>query len=183
MFENEEKIHNDKMENEAGTTKNAEDGAANTTLEDNEPAKIFTQAQVDEIVKNRLARVLKNMPSKEEVESFNILKKENEENFQIIENLKNEAELKTQRLLTYERKDIILKRGVNDKFGDFARFEAERLLNNETDFETALDAVIEENPWLVSSHVLKTGLSHGGEKIRVSSLEESFYRRNPTLRD
>ena len=174
MFEKEKEV--------VDTTKtDALNGGEKDILKEEE--KSFTQSQVDEIVKTRLARALKNMPSREEVESFNFLKKENEENKELIKNLKDEAEKSTQRLLTYERRDITDKKGVNSKFGAFARFEAEKLMNDEIGFENALDILIAENPWLVSSSVLKTGLSQGGQKIGVSSLEESFYKRNPNLRD
>lgn len=177
MFENNENVL--KID-----TKNNADLGGEITLEENGgSSKSFTQEQVDEIVKTRLARALKNMPSKEELLEFENLKKLSEENEATIKNLKAESEKNMQRLLTYERNEITSKRGINEKFRAFALFEAEKLICDEVGFEDALEKVIEENPWLTSSPVFKTGLSQGSKNTGISGLEESFYKRNPNLRE
>ena len=178
MFE--EKINETTLENNGQD--NAENGG-NVTLEKNkELPRSFTQQEVDEIVKARLARALKNMPSKDELLEIENLKKLNEENEAALEKLKAESELNVQRLLTYERKEIIGKKGIDDKFRDYVMFEAAKYVNDETDFESAVDILTEENEWLLKHTVIKTGLSQGTNKGGISSLEESFYRRNPKLR-
>ncbi len=158
-------------------------GSGDNTLEKNEESpRSFTQQEVDEIVKTRLARALKNMPSKDKLLEFENLKKQNEENEAAIEKLKAESEFNMQRILTYERKEIIGKRGIEDKFKDYVMFEAARYVNDEIDFESAVDILISENEWLLKQNVIKTGLSQGTSNGGISGLEESFYRRNPKLR-
>lgn len=178
MFE--EKINEITLEN------NGQDNAENSgdvTLEKNkELPRSFTQNEVDEIVKTRLARALKNMPSKDELLEFENLKKLNEENEAVIEKLKTESEFNVQRLLTYERKEVIGKKGIEDKFKDYVMFEAAKNVNDETDFETAVDILLNENEWLLKQKSFKTGLSQGTNNGGISGLEESFYRRNPKLR-
>ena len=165
-----------------GAENNA-DKSGNITLEKNEEtARSFTQHEVDEIVKTRLARALKNMPSKDELLEFENLKKINEENEAAILKLRAESENNMQRLLTYERKEILNKRGIEDKFKDFAMFEAEKLTNEDVSFDNAIDMVIENNEWLLKKTGFKTGMSQGSFESGISSLEESFYRRNPKLR-
>ena len=159
--------------------------SGDNTLEqkDIEQPRIFTQQEVDEIVKNRLARALKNMPSKEEFSEFESLKKQNEVNESVIEKLKAESEINMQRLLTYERYELVNKKGIDEKFKDFALYEAEKLISEDVSFDTALDTVIENNFWLVNNSPYKTGISQGTKDTYMSALEESFYKRNPNLRE
>ena len=60
--------------------------------------------------------------------------------------------------------------------------EAAKNVNDETDFETAVDTLLKENEWLLKQKSFKTGLSQGTNNGGISGLEESFYRRNPKLR-
>lgn len=185
LEKNEFSEKNGGFENEKPRKTESKDGLKNTP--DNgkdalDGEKTFTQAQVDEIVKTRLARAMKNMPSKEETEQFYLSKQQMEENNALIENLKKEAQISAQKLLAYEHNDMINKRGVNEKFASFVRFEAEKNAGEKGDFSEALDNFINENPWVTQSTPLKTGLSQGNNIQRISSLEESFYRRNPNLR-
>lgn len=154
-----------------------------TLKKEKEQPRSFTQQEVDEIVKNRLARALKNMPSKEEFLDFENLKKKNEENESVIEKLKAESEINMQRLLTYERYEMVNKKGIDKKFKDYAVFEAEKLINEDVSFDMALDIVIENNEFLINNSPLKTGISQGSVGTGISSLEESFYKRNPSLRE
>lgn len=188
MFKNEENAFDAEKITDFKSEVNEKDLDINEALSEKtddtlQGEKFFTQSQVDEIVKTRLARAMKNVPAKEEIDELRLQKKLNEENVLKIENLKKEADEASQRLLAYEQKEMINKRGVNAKFESFVRFETEKLTDDNTDFETALDEFISENPWVTESTPIKTGLCQGSKSAGISNLEESFYKRNPNLRE
>lgn len=151
-----------------------------TDAQDNAEKKLFTQEEVDALIKVRLARAAK-AASAADSSYVKSLKEEAEKNSRIISDLRTKADDAAQRLLTYELKDKILKRGVEPKFADFALFEISKDINAGIDFDEAFERFYGENDFSVKERSA-TGLKQGGSVASVSAVEDSFYRINPTLK-
>lgn len=174
-----EKKEKNVLENEE-TTK-VLDIQNDTDAQENAKDKTFTQSEVDEIVKKRLARALKDYPEKEEIARLINLKDDLEGKDKEIASLKDEASLNAQRLATYELKEKILKNGVDLKFADFALFEVKKGIDEGLDFESSFENFIQNNDFLVKKFET-TGLRQGGTISHQSQVEESFYKINPQLK-
>ena len=99
-----------------------------TDAQDNAEKKLFTQEEVDALIKVRLARAAKSAKEASDADGLEIktLKEEAEKNLGIISSLRAEADSAAQRLLAYELKDKIIKKGVEPKFADFALYEIKK---------------------------------------------------------
>ncbi len=160
---------------------NIENSQNNTDAQVNANEKTFTQAEVDEIVKRRLTRALKDYPDKEEIVRLQKLKDETQDKDRIISELKSNADLNAQRLATYELREKLIKNGVDLKFADFALYEVKKGIDTGLDFEAAFEGFIEDNDFLVKNKKT-TGLRQGGAIASQNSVEESFYKINPSLK-
>lgn len=172
---------NNQKENILADNKEIEDIQNNTDAQENAKEKTFTQHEVDEIVKKRLARALKDYPDKEEIIELQKLKQEAEDKDKIISELRNTADLNTQRLATYELREKLIKNGVDLKFVDFALYEVKKGVDMGLDFDASFESFIENNDFLVTNKKT-TGLRQGGAIASQNSVEESFYKINPTLK-
>ena len=152
-----------------------------TDAQVNAENKTFTKAEVDEIVKKRLARAFKDYPAKEEMARLINLKGELDVKDREISSLKDAASLNAQRLATYELKDKILKKGVDLKYADFALFEIERGMREGLDFDSSFESFAANNDFLFRK-IGTTGLRQGGAIYNQSSIEDSFYKINPRLK-
>lgn len=129
--------------------------------------KTFTQAQVDDIVKERI----KKFPSKEELDEFNKWKESQKSD----EEKQKEKDDKTKRELqegTDAKRELqVLKAGVSQKFSAFVAYEVAK---QEGDFKTNLAEYLKENPdFLQSSEtkiVKRTSASMNG-KVQTSEKE------------
>ncbi|UKI35810.1 MAG: hypothetical protein L6V93_17405 [Clostridiales bacterium] len=90
--------------------------------------KLFTQEEVDALIKVRLARAAKSAKEASDADGLEIktLKEEAEKNLGIISSLRAEADSAAQRLLAYELKDKNYQKGVEPKFADFALYEIKK---------------------------------------------------------
>ena len=152
-----------------------------TDAQVNAENKTFTKAEVDEIVKKRLARAFKDYPDKEEMARLINLKDDLDIKDKEISSLKDEASLNAQRLATYELKDKILKKGVDLKYADFALFEIEKGMKEGLDFDSSFESFAKNNDFLFKK-IGTTGLRQGGAIYNQSSIEDSFYKINPSLK-
>lgn len=108
--------------------------------------KLFTQADVDRIVGNRLARM------KQDMETTDTYRRERDEARQELEQYKNNAFLKEQ--------------GVAEHFRDYVSFRAMQGVNDTTTFQQAAINFLKENPTYAGKgfRVVSTGtgnLSNG----------------------
>lgn len=111
-------------------------------------SKIFTQAQVDEIVKNRLDREKKNQPSKEELKLFQEWKKSQQtEQEKFAEMTKQFEDLKKENQVL-KVKNEVRKANINEMFEEFV---IDKLLKQEGDFNDNLKAFKASNPQFFNS--------------------------------
>lgn len=118
--------------------------------EEKEPEKSFTQAELDNVVKERIAREKKNLPSKEELKAY----KEWQDSKKTDEEKTNEKITKAekavldaeQRATALEAKVSCLSKGVNADSTDDVVALAQRLVSDDVDINKAIDTVLKKYP-------------------------------------
>lgn len=109
-----------------------------------QPEKLFTQADVDRIVGNRLARL------KQDMEATDTYRRERDEARRELEEYKNNAFLK--------------EKGVKEEDIDYITFKASKMIDAKTDFKQAAEIFLKENPRFTGQgfRVVSTGMPNGG---------------------
>lgn len=108
-----------------------------------EPEKLFTQEEVNRIVGERLSRV------RQETGDAEAYKQERDEARRELEAYKNNAFLKAQ--------------GVNENNADYVAFKARQLMDNNTDFQQAVEQFLKQEPrWMGKGYRVSCGVPSGG---------------------
>ena len=127
------------MEQEKINTQNGEQVETETTTTEqveNNSEKTFTQAEVDEIVKTRLAKEKKGIPSKEELTKYNEWKesqKTQEDKYNDLVKLNGQKDTEISNL---QKENKVLKAGITDQ--DEIEFIVYKVNKMEGDFEENL---------------------------------------------
>lgn len=108
--------------------------------------KLFTQADVDRIINNRFARM------KQDMETADQYRRERDDARRELEQYKNDAFLKS--------------KGVKDIDKDYVTFKAAQMVDDNTNFQQAVERFLKENPRFTGQgfRVVSTGssnVSHG----------------------
>mgnify|MGYP000250179791 FL=1 len=115
-----------------------------------EEAKTFTQEELDKIVKERVARVKKDQPTKEELEAFKqwqeSQKTEEEKKNEALTNAEKARVAAEERALLAETKVTCLSKGVASTSVDDVVILAKAMLNDDLTMEQAIDKVLEKYP-------------------------------------
>ena len=138
-------------ENSGGDPKGDADKAdAVSTPESEQAEKTFTQKELDEIVKQRLDRAKKDMPSKDELKAFREWKDSQKtaeqkaaEQLAEVAAARDSAEREKNRL---EIKVSCLAKGVPADAADDVIALAERFIDDDTTIEKAVEKVLEKYP-------------------------------------
>ena len=138
-------------ENSGGDPKGDADKAdAVSTPETEQAEKTFTQKELDEIVKQRLDRAKKDMPSKDELKAFREWKDSQKtaeqkaaEQLAEVAAARDSAEREKSRL---EIKVSCLAKGVDVEAVDDVIALAERFIDDDTTIEKAVEKVLEKYP-------------------------------------
>ena len=184
-----------KAENNGGDPKQAvspkEGEKAVSTNEGAE--KTFTQAELDEIVKQRLERQKKGQPTKEEMDAFHkwqdsqkTAEQLSAEKISAAESRATEAEKKA---AAAEAKAYAYSKGVNAEAVDDVIALAIPKVDDNTTMEKAIEAVIAKYPSFCSAKSeapkgITTGVSFGNGSggSQLSGVEAAFYAKNPDLK-
>lgn len=128
-----------------GAVQQSDQGQQNTELTQ-QAEKLFTQADVDRIVGNRLARM------KQDLETSDTYRRERDEARRELEQYKNNAFLK--------------EKGVPEQYLDYVSFRASQGMNDTTSFQQAAESFLRENPSFSKKNmgyrVVSTGTPFGG---------------------
>lgn len=135
--------------------------------QENTPAeRTFTQAEVDTIVSKRIARVMKGMPSAEEMEEYNTYKATKAEQENTINTLTTERDnlsvqltAANEKLQQYERDKYLAAKGLVGEEAEFIAYKANKMITDDKTFEQAVDELISNRKPNV---VIKTGGTLGG---------------------
>lgn len=168
---------NQTAENSGGDPKgNADNAAAVSTPDSAQAEKTFTQKELDDIVKQRLDRAKKDMPSKEELKAFKEWKDSQKtaeqkalDDLAAANSAKEAAEKDKQAL---EIKVSCLSKGVAPEYVDDVIALAAKYVDDNTTIDKAVDSVIEKYPVFRSkgngSQQIAKGITTG-VKTQVSS--------------
>ena len=183
-----------KAENSGGDPKQAvspkQDEKAVSTNEGAE--KTFTQAELDEIVKQRLERQKKGQPSKEEMDAFHkwqdsqkTAEQLSAEKISAAQTAASEAE---KRAAAAEAKCCAFSKGVSKEAVDDVIALAMNKVDDNTPIDKAIEAVIAKYPSFCSAKSeapkgITTGVSFGnGGGSQLSGVEAAFLAKNPGLK-
>ena len=183
-----------KAENSGGDPKQAvspkQDEKAVSTNEGAE--KTFTQAELDEIVKQRLERQKKGQPTKEEMDAFHkwqdsqkTAEQLSAEKISAAQTAASEAE---KRAAAAEAKCCAFSKGVSKEAVDDVIALAMNKVDDNTPIDKAIDAVIAKYPSFCSAKSeapkgITTGVSFGnGGGSQLSGVEAAFFAKNPGLK-
>ena len=184
-----------KAENSGGDPTQAVKGnSPEKAVSTNEGAeKTFTQAELDEIVKQRLERQKKGQPSKEEMDAFHkwqdsqkTAEQLSAEKISAAESRAADAEKKA---AAAEAKAYAYSKGVNAEAVDDVIALAIPKVDDNTTMEKAIEAVIAKYPSFCSAKSeapkgITTGVSFGnGGGSQLSGVEAAFYAKNPDLKN
>ena len=184
-----------KAENSGGDpTQAAKGNSPEKAVSTNEGAeKTFTQAELDEIVKQRLERQKKGQPTKEEMDAFHkwqdsqkTAEQLSAEKISAAESRAAEAEKKA---AAAEAKAYAYSKGVNAEAVDDVIALALPKVDDNTTMEKAIEAVIAKYPSFCSAKSeapkgITTGVSFGnGGGSQLSEVEAAFYTKNPDLKN
>ena len=184
-----------KVENNGGDPTQAVKGnSPEKAVSTNEGAeKTCTQAELDEIVKQRLERQKKGQPTKEEMDAFHkwqdsqkTAEQLSAEKISAAESRATEAEKKA---AAAEAKAYAYSKGVNAEAVDDVIALALPKVDDNTTMEKAIEAVIAKYPSFCSAKSeapkgITTGVSFGnGGGSQLSGVEAAFYAKNPDLKN
>lgn len=147
------------MENEVNNQEVVTDTTEVTTTEkevevneksgDVKEEKTFTQKELDEIVEKRLAKVKKNMPSKEELQKYNDWKESQKTEAEKNEEKQREYQKVMSERDNFKRENLLLRKGVKDDDIDYVMFKVSK---QEGEFEDNLEQFLTDNPKYLSSY-------------------------------
>jgi len=154
-----EETENTDAETEEKSSEDAGGGTAEKTAENSEKAeKTFTQAEVDRLIRERLARVEKKKTK-------------------TAEELGAEVATLNQTIAQLTQSNACYKAGIRAECVDDAVILAARLVKDDTDFDKALAQVVEKYPELLKKAApVKTGVkTEENEKdVSLKKLESAF---------
>lgn len=171
------------MADEAKTTEKDQENTQvteeNTTAK--EPDKTFTQADVDKIVSDRLARERSKMPSADELKAFGEWKKSQQteaEKAAEREKALAEAQARSEEL---QCELLVSRAGVKAEDADFVIFKVAKM---DGDFEQNLAKFLSENNRFTEPETETVpGQKHKPSTPEtVSGVEKAFLKRNPGLK-
>lgn len=113
--------------------------------------KTFTQADVDAIVGKRLAKAMKGMPTEDELSAFRNWRENQDTSAATIASLTRERDTAVSQVSTLQseidqmkRNSYILSKGLTGDDAEFVAFKAEKMVDEKTTFEQAVDRIVEE---------------------------------------
>lgn len=109
-----------------------------------EVVKTFTQEEVNGIVKDRLAKAQKGIPSKEELAKYNEWKESQQSQQEKYDNLVKNSNEKDKTISTLEKENAVLKAGVTDQ--DEIEFICYKVGKMDGDFNENLTQYLADNP-------------------------------------
>lgn len=138
--------------------------------ENAQPEKVFTQKELDDIIKQRLERAAKNMPSKDELEDFRAWRSGKESGGVLgsdtLADIKTAREAAELRASEFEAKYTALALGAKSNAADDVIALAKIRISEGVSLEQAISAVIEKYPSFTAS-------ARTGEKPRTSGVHTS----------
>ena len=131
-------MENENVETETTTTEEVE------TNREEVVEKTFTQEEVNNIVKERLAKANKGIPSKEELAKYNEWKESQKTQEDKYNDLLKQDNEKSTTISNLQKENLVLKAGITDE--DEVEFVVYKVGKMEGDFEENLKEYLTDNP-------------------------------------
>lgn len=125
------------VETETTATEKVESNSADVV-------KTFTQEEVNGIVKERLAKAQKGIPSKEELAKYNEWKESQQSQQEKYDNLVKNSSEKDHTISNLEKENAVLKAGITDQ--DEVEFICYKVGKMDGDFKENLTQYLADNP-------------------------------------
>lgn len=145
------------------------------------PAKTFTQEEVDAMIGKRLAKAMKGMPSDDELTAYRTWKDsqqtererqaKREKEFADNKSALTAAQTEVQQL---KREKYVLSKGLTGEEAEFISFKAEKMVDDKTTFEQAVDKLTENRQKVKFDWTAPAG--GGSEKNNVNAAMNSLIR-------
>lgn len=145
------------------------------------PAKTFTQEEVDAMIGKRLAKAMKGMPSDDELTAYRTWKDsqqteqerqaKREKEFADNKSALTAAQAEVQQL---KREKYVLSEGLTGEEAEFISFKAEKIMDDKTTFEQAVDKLTENRQKVKFDWTAPAG--GGSEKNNVNAAMNSLIR-------
>ena len=143
--------------------------------------KKFTQSEVDNIVKERLAKAKKGMPSKEELTKYNEWKESQKTQQDKYDELVKKDSEKDTTISNLTKENLVLKSGVTDS--DEIEFIVYKVSKMEGEFEDNLKNYLAENPKYIKKQETKaTGIDNKPTQVaKESGVNAILKAKHPEL--
>jgi phosphoenolpyruvate-protein kinase (PTS system EI component) len=145
------------------------------------PAKTFTQEEVDAMIGKRLAKAMKGMPSDDELTAYRTWKDsqqteqerqaQRDKEFADNKSALTAAQAEVQQL---KREKYVLSKGLTGEEAEFISFKAEKMVDDKTTFEQAVDKLTENRQKVKFDWTAPAG--GGSEKNNVNAAMNSLIR-------
>lgn len=163
------------VETETTTTEQVENNSEQVV------EKTFTQDEVNAIVKERLAKVQKGIPSKEELTKYNEWKESQKTQQDKYDDLVKEGNEKDKTISNLQKENLILKSGITDT--DEVEFLVYKIGKLDGDFEENLKEYLANNPKFAKKQETKaTGVQSSVTSIpKESGVSAILKSKHPEL--
>jgi len=161
-----------------------------TNAGNSEPTvQMFTQADVDRIVGQRLARATKDMPTAEELKAYNDWKATQQTEAEKLAEMTKERDNANKSLKAanakieqYEREKVLTAKGVSADDLDYYLFKVGQKVNDTVTFEQAADEFLSEHKPNNSVRVSTGASLEGGNtvmtKAQIMQIKDATERQN-----
>lgn len=165
------------VETETTTTQEAENNSEIVV------GKTFTQDEVNAIVKERLAKAQKGIPSKEELTKYNEWKESQKTQQDKYDELVKDGAQKDTTISNLKKENLVLKSGVTDS--DEIEFVVYKVSKMEGDFEENLKQYLIDNPKHIKKEETKaTGVQSNNSSVaKESGVSAILKAKHPELFD
>lgn len=153
------------VENEPESLPENQESAETPELEE----KTFTQSELNEIIKDRLARARKGIPDDAELKEFRKWKRESQTDAEKYSGMQQELNEARAELILLKNQQAVSKAGCRSEFSEFV---ADKISKMEGEFEDNLQAFKKDNPQYFGEAVIKklgTSPSMGGGTARTKA--------------
>lgn len=184
-MENEENRQDLQDEKQDGLEADGRKTEENPVKEEKRKGRVFTQAEVDELFAKRMAKekakLEREFKEGEDYKEYTRLLEISREKDEQLAQAKEQMKQYQKEASAYKNRELLLKNHVDEKFLDFTDYSVSKMVDETTDYETALAAFLAQNGALVLAAPQNTGFKQAGqnEPSSLQSYLDEKYKNNP----
>ena len=172
---------------EQGGAQTAGGDPTTSTTESAQAAKTFTQDEVNDLIKARVQRERKGLPSKEDLAAFHKWqddqKSAEQKSAEAIKAQSDRADAAEKKAAALEAKLLAASKGVKPDAADDVVALASLKVSDDVPLEKAIDEVLKKYPQFAGgSAPTTTGVPGGNGSAAISGVEAAFRAKNPGIK-